>query len=113
MDNQHADDEAASDADSEMDDLEYSPMAVDDVDVLEPESSEDEGMGEILNLCSPEEMLAQHLDVLNLEILSIVNRLGGDTGRYRRERNRQVKHLVSDIYSGPHVTAALKLLPSF
>ena len=47
----------------------------------------------------------------NQEILAVIRSLGGDRGRYRRERKRAIKHVVSEIYSPPRVTAATKLLP--
>ena len=48
----------------------------------------------------------------NHEIMAIVKSLGGSQGRYRRERSRALKAIVSEIYSPPRVTAAAtKLLP--
>ena len=47
----------------------------------------------------------------NAEILVIVKSLGGSQGRYRRERRKAIKAVVSEIYSPPRVTAATKLLP--
>ena len=47
----------------------------------------------------------------NAEILSLVKSLGGSTAKYRRERSRGIKAVVSEIYSPPRVTAATKLLP--
>ena len=45
------------------------------------------------------------------EIIGIVKSLGGDGGKYRRERKRAIRQVVSEIYSPPRVTAAAKLLP--
>ena len=47
------------------------------------------------------------------EILSIVHSLGGNTGKYRRERGRALRHVISEIYSPPRVSAVAKLCPSF
>ena len=45
------------------------------------------------------------------EVLNLVKQLGGDSAKYVKERRRAVRHLVSEIYSPPRVTAATKLLP--
>ena len=45
------------------------------------------------------------------DILAIVRSLGGDRGKYKRERMKAVRAVVSEIYSPPRVTAATKLLP--
>ena len=90
------------------------PMAIDLVEALEQEaesSEDDAGVEKVMNLCAADEMLAQSVAVLNIEIMKIVKHLGADTGQYRRERNQQIGKLVSEIYSGPRVTSALKLLP--
>ena len=47
----------------------------------------------------------------NDEILNVVRALGGNTGKYQRERRAAIKAVVSEIYSPPRVTAAAKLLP--
>ena len=47
----------------------------------------------------------------NREILAVIASLGGSKGKYRRERMRGLKAIVSEIYSPPRVTAATKLLP--
>ena len=47
----------------------------------------------------------------NREIMSIVKSLGGNTGKYRRERQRALKAVVSEVYSPPRVTAATERLP--
>ena len=51
--------------------------------------------------------IAQH----DREIVAVIKSLGGDGNRYRRERKRAIRHVVSEIYSPPRVTAATKLLP--
>ena len=45
------------------------------------------------------------------ELLQVIGQLGGCKHRYLRERRRAIKHIVSEIYSPPRVTAAAKLLP--
>ena len=45
------------------------------------------------------------------EIISVVESLGGCSKRYGREKRQQLKAIVSEIYSPPRVTAAIKLLP--
>ena len=88
----------------------YSPMSVDVLEA-EEESGEEDGARAVINLCEADVQLTEAVVLMNLEILSIVRQLGADTKKYRRERNRQVRHLVSEIYSGPRVVKALKLLP--
>ena len=46
----------------------------------------------------------------NREILSVVRALGGDAGKYKRERKTAIRAVVSEIYSPPRVNAAAKLL---
>ena len=53
----------------------------------------------------------QEMSTVNRAILSAIRALGGDQQRYKRERSRAVKAIVSEIYSPPRVTAATKLLP--
>ena len=48
---------------------------------------------------------------LSSEILPVVRSMAGDVGRYRRERKRGLKAIVSEVYSAPRNTAAVKLLP--
>ena len=47
----------------------------------------------------------------NVEILKLVDELGSGSRSYRRHRQTALKNLVSEIYSAPRVTKALKLLP--
>ena len=53
----------------------------------------------------------QEVREANQEILAVIRSLGGGQGGYRRERKRALRHVVSEIYSLPRVTAATKLLP--
>ena len=49
----------------------------------------------------------------NREILAVILSLGGECGKYKRERASALKAVVSEIYSPPRVTAASKFLPEF
>ena len=37
----------------------------------------------------------------NEEILNVIHAIGGDTGKYQRERRTAIKAVVSEIYSPP------------
>ena len=50
---------------------------------------------------------------VNGEIMSLISSLGGSTSKYRRERERSIRAIVSEIYSPPRVSAVAKLCPSF
>ena len=50
---------------------------------------------------------------LNGEILSIVQSMGGNTSRYRRERGRAVRAVLSEIYSPPRVSNVAKMCPAY
>ena len=43
--------------------------------------------------------------------MAVLSSLGADTAKYRRERSKSIRAVVSEIYSPPRVTAATKLLP--
>ena len=83
------------------------------VDVIQPEdeSGEEDGAQAVVSLCAADEELVQAVAVMDLEILSVIHQLGVDSKKYKRERNKQLKYLISEIYSGPRVVRALKLLP--
>ena len=51
------------------------------------------------------------MSTVNREMTTAIRALGGDQQRYKRDRSRAVKAIVSEIYSPPSVTAATKLLP--
>ena len=50
---------------------------------------------------------------LDAEILKLIGDLGGSTRRFRRERQRQLKAIVSEVYSPARVTHAARLFPSY
>lgn len=78
------------------------------VAVSSGQSSSDGGdeLSDALNGLYREEMRKD-----DAEILSVICQLGGSSDRYLRERRRAAKHIVSEIYSPPRVTAAAKLFP--
>ena len=47
------------------------------------------------------------------EIMNIVRSLGGNTSKYRRERSKALRAVVSEIYSPPRVSAVAKMCPSY
>jgi hypothetical protein len=51
--------------------------------------------------------------VINADILQIVRSLGGNVGKYRRERGRALRAVLSEIYSPPRVSAMAKMCPSY
>ncbi len=51
------------------------------------------------------------IEETNREIMAVLNSLGADTAKYRRERSKSIRAVVFEIYSPPRVTAATKLLP--
>ena len=73
----------------------------------------DEKMGSvepILSLVAHDAV--QQIKAHNIEILKLVNELGGGPRSYCRERAKKINRIVAEIYSPPRVTAAAKLLPS-
>ena len=83
--------------------------AVNDADDLFAPSS-DEDMTPVADGDADMAMVARH--DFDLEVLNLVDELGGSRGGYRRDRKKQLKALVSELYSPPRVTNAAKLLPS-
>ena len=49
----------------------------------------------------------------NGEIMSLIGHLGGSSARYRRERGKAIRAIVSEIYSPPRVSAVAKMFPSY
>ena len=47
------------------------------------------------------------------EFMSIIDSLGGNASKYRRERGKAIRAIVSEMYSPPRVSAVAKLCPSF
>ena len=57
--------------------------------------------------------MASEAKELDSEILSIVGSLGGSTAKYKRERGKAIRVMISEIYSPPRVSSVAKLCPSF
>ncbi len=72
---------------------------------------DDEDVKPVVDLVAADEALKENVLQTNTEILKLVAQLGGSMRAYRRDRERAIKHLVSEIYSAPRVTRALKMLP--
>jgi hypothetical protein len=72
---------------------------------------EDEDVQPATDVVSAHEELVKDVLETNVHILEILATLGANPKRYRRERSRAVKALVSEVYSAPRVTLAAKLLP--
>ena len=51
------------------------------------------------------------IQILDREIMKLIEELGGNSKQYARERRRHVNRIVSEIYSPPRVTAAIKMMP--
>ncbi|MBV61870.1 MAG: hypothetical protein CMH65_11270 [Nevskiales bacterium] len=66
---------------------------------------------ELKQACRSEKDMVTAIDRHDGAILALVKSLGGDTRRYRCDRRRALKKVVSEIFSPPRVTAAAKLLP--
>ena len=64
-----------------------------------------------MSLLAADEEICEALMTVDREILALVRQLGGSEKSYRRERANQTKFLVSEIYSTPRITRALKFLP--
>ena len=81
---------------------EWRPLIVETKDDIQP----------VLSLIEQEELLSSELLACAAETVQIVAALGGQRVGYRRERRQAVRKMVSEIYSAPRVTKALKLMPS-
>ena len=79
----------------------WSPDEPDTEDDLEP----------VLNLIEQDELLYDELLECAAEAAQIVASLGGRKTGYRRERRQAAQRMVSEIYSAPRVTKAMKMMP--
>ena len=68
-------------------------------------------MGPVMHLLEADEEICAAVQTVEKEIMSIVMQLGGGERTYRRERARQVKALVAEVYSRPRITQALRMMP--
>ena len=57
--------------------------------------------------------MKRQADEVNNEIMQIVGTFGGNVIKYRRERGRALRAVLSEIYSPPRVTAMAKMCPSY
>ena len=84
-----------------------------DQDVMTPRTP---GEDVDMNVVESDAPLEKMLDMLNSaqseevkaaddEIMSLIRSLGGNASRYRRERGKALKAIVSEIYSPPRVSA--------
>ncbi len=69
-------------------------------------------MEPLLNSVGGDDRIKQQLTKDDAEILKLVRGLGDCRRGYQRERANSLKAIVSEIYSPPRVTQALKMLPS-
>ncbi len=67
---------------------------------------------EVCKMCRTDEAATKELHDHDKQILALVQSLGGQRERYKRERARALRGIVSEVYSPPRVTAAAKLMPS-
>ena len=78
-----------------------------DVDFIEYEP--DTELKELMDVLTRD--AKQQVRECEVETMSVVNALGGNSAKFRRARRRQIKAVVSEVYSPPRVTFAAKLLP--
>ena len=72
----------------------------------------DMGMIGLLETCSGSEEIRRVVQRDLDEIMKIVRGLGGSQKAYRKERTKAMKGIVSEIYSPPRATRAIKMMPS-
>ena len=99
------------------DQVPQTPRLDDDYEPTTPRGSESEvemdmGMVELLKTCSGDEEIRKTIQSDSDEIMKIVRDLGGSQKAYRKERAKAMKGIVSEIYSPPRVTRAIKMMPS-
>ena len=79
--------------------------------------SEDEDMGAAaedaeMDATKSSDIAAIEKAEFDVEVLSLIEQLGGSGRGYRRDRKKQLKAIISELYSPPRVTSAAKMLPS-
>ena len=77
-----------------------------DVDVVDHGEGDLRELMKVLGRDEREEVKSADADILN-----VVRALGGNDRKFRRERSKAIRAVVSEIYSPPRVTASAKLLP--
>ena len=67
----------------------------------------------ITRSCGTAQNHAKQVTKLDREICGLILKLGGGSKRqYLRERKDALQRVISEVYSPPRVTAAIKMLPS-
>ena len=89
----------------------YSPASPMSTGINSEATEQPKDLEPIMNLLAADEEICEALKCVDDEIIMIIRQLGGNEKSYRRERAKQTKFLVSEIYSTPRITRALKLLP--
>ena len=74
-----------------------------------PQERDEQTMRELLGQLTRD--FKHEVEEANKEILSVVRLMAGKLGRYKRERNASLKANVSEVYSAPRTTAAIRFLP--
>ncbi len=74
-------------------------------------AEDDADIKPVVDLIGDDEPIKEEVLKTNVEILMLLAQFGEGPRNYRRERTKAVQHLVSEIYSAPRVTRALKMLP--
>ena len=100
----------------EADDAPQQPQAANhepgmEIDMMHNENDNDFDLNRLLNALDQDQ--AKQMKEMNDEILSLVRDLGGNGNKYRRERGKAFRAIVSEIYSPPRVSAMAKLCPSY
>ena len=86
------------------------PMHIGHLQALTVDGS-DADIKPAVDVVSTREDMAKDIIEDNVRIMEVLAQLGANPKKYRRERSRAVKALVSEIYSAPRITRAAKLLP--
>jgi hypothetical protein len=96
------------DDDGRTDNVQEAPgMEVDAV--MEVEATDESDLKELMQTMARD--AKEEVRKMNSEIMSVVRALGGDSQKYKRDRAKAIRAVVSEVYSPPRVTAAIKLLP--
>ena len=78
-----------------------------DIDIVE---SDDIALDDLMKMW--DRGTSDEARVINGEIMSIIDSLGGNTSKCRRARGMAVRAVESEMYSPPRVSAVAKLCPS-
>ena len=85
----------------------YSPASPMSTGINSEATEQPKDLEPIMNLLAAGEEICEALRCVDEEIIMIIKQLGGNEKSYRRERAKQTKFLVSEIYSTPRITRAL------